>query len=109
MKRTFEVTTDIGWEEFRDRVLAWFEAVDVRLNYRINADTCAWLDLTCKSDLDIAKVCVGKKALVARTWVVSMEVKNVVSNDLFSTKEVLTLVAAPKTEGTRWEKRETDP
>lgn len=95
-KPAFEVTTETSWKDFKDQVFARLDAVDVHLNYWIIADSCAWLDLICEADLAVAMVCVEKKALVARTHVVTMEVKNVVSNGLFSTKKVLTWLQLQK-------------
>jgi hypothetical protein len=89
MKHTFEARTDMQWKEFKDNILARLDALDVRLNYRLNVDTRAWSDLTCKVDFTKAMVRVGDKALVARTREVSMEVKNVVSNRLSTTDQRL--------------------
>jgi len=95
-KRTYKARTDEEWKGFKAQVLARFDAVEVHLHYQINADTNTWLDLTCKSDFDATMHCVREKVLVAWTRVVSMEVKNVVSNDFFLTNGVLTLFQLQK-------------
>lgn len=96
---SFEVTTDMGWRTFKDKVYARIDAVDVRLNYRIYADCSAWLDLNCEADLTVAMACVQKKALVARTRVVTMEVKNAVSDGRFLTKKCAYLGCSSKNRG----------
>jgi hypothetical protein len=89
-KRTFTASTDMTWKEFRDRVFARLDVMDVRLNFRLNVEARAWCDLSCEADLTAAMTRVGDKALVARTREVSMDVKNVVSNGPSITKDVLT-------------------
>jgi hypothetical protein len=89
-KHTFEARSDMEWKEFKDRVVARLNAIDIRLNYRLNAaDSRAWSDLSCEADLTVAMTHLGAKALVARSRKVTMEVKNVVSNRLSMTDKGL--------------------
>ena len=89
-KRTFVAKTDMTWKDFKDRVVARLDEIEVRLTYRLNVDARAWLDLSCEADLTFALTRVAAKALVACKRAVSMDVKNEVSNVLFMTNDVLT-------------------
>jgi len=89
-RHMFTARTDMTWKDFRDRVVARLDAMDVRLVYRLNVDTRAWLDLSCEADMTKALTQVGGKALVARTREVSMGIKNMVSNGPSMTNDVLT-------------------
>ncbi|KAF8273750.1 hypothetical protein EI94DRAFT_1696662 [Lactarius quietus] len=71
-------TTDMSWKEFKRRVVAWLDVIDVHMNYQIISDTHTWMELACEADYEAAMLCVGEKALVARTQKVGMEIKNVV-------------------------------
>ena len=106
-KRTFTARTDTSWGDFKDRVVAQLDAVDVRLVFRLNVDSRAWSDLSCEADLTTALTRVSEKALVARTREVSMEVKNVVSVLPSVTNDVLIffLVATADSKGA-WRSRE---
>jgi hypothetical protein len=106
-KRTFEARSDMVWKDFRDRIVARLDAMEVRLNFRLNVDGRAWSDLSCEADFVGAMTCVGDKCLVRRTREVVMEVKNVVSNRLSMTNKVLTLfVVAADTTKAACNKRE---
>ena len=100
MKRPpFEASTDMAWKTFKDKVYARIDAVDVCLNYRIYANCSTWLDLNCEADLTVRMACVKKKALVARTRVVTMEIKNAVSDGRFLTKKCLPCLQLQKLRG----------
>lgn len=79
-KCPFTARTDMTWVDFKNGVIARLDAQDIRLNYRIWGDARAWLSLVCEVDLTAAVTHIGEKALSARTWAVSMEIKNAVSN-----------------------------
>lgn len=96
-KRTFEARSDMVWKDFKDRIVARLDAMEVRLNFRLNVDTRAWSELSCEADFTDAMTRVGDKCLVARTREVFMEVKNVVSHRLSITNEVLTFLLWPQT------------
>ncbi|KAF8267315.1 hypothetical protein EI94DRAFT_1801798 [Lactarius quietus] len=70
--------TDMQWGEFKDHVVMRFDEVDVCLNCRLNVDTQAWSDLSCKADFTDAMVRVADRAAVGRTRDVCLEVKNVI-------------------------------
>ena len=89
-RRTFIAKTDMTWKDFRDRVVARLDEMGVHLSYRLNVDARAWLDLSCAADLTTALTCVAAKALVARKWPISMDIKNEVSNQPFMNNDVLT-------------------
>ncbi|KAF8263389.1 hypothetical protein EI94DRAFT_1704031 [Lactarius quietus] len=80
--RKMVATTDMSWKEFKGRVVARLDAIDVRLNYRIISDTRAWMELACEADYEAAMLRVGEKALVAWTQKVGMEIKNVVETQM---------------------------
>ena len=109
IKRTFEARSDMAWKEFKDRIVVRLDAMEVRLNFRLNVDARAWSDLSCEADFKDAMTTLGDKCLVRRTREVVMEVKNVVSNRLSMTNKVLTLfvVAADTTKAARKRERET--
>ena len=78
-KRSFEARSDMTWKDFKDRIVARLDLMEVRLNFRLNVDTRAWSDLSCEADFVDAMIRVAGKCLVARTREVTMEVKNMVS------------------------------
>ena len=79
VKRNFEARSDMAWKDFNDCIVAQLESMEVHLNYHLNMDMRAWLDLSCKADFVDVMKSVAEKCLVARIWKVVMEVKNLVS------------------------------
>ena len=90
-KRTFEARSDMSWKDFKDRVVARLDAMDVRLNFRLNVDSRAWSNLSCEADFVDVMASVGDKCPMRRTRELVMEVKNMVSNWLSMNDKVLTL------------------
>ena len=91
VKRTFEVRSNMSWKDFKDRIIARLDAMDVRLNFHLNVDSRAWSNLSCEADFVDAMASVGDKCPMRRTRELVMEVKNMVSNWLSMNNEVLTL------------------
>jgi hypothetical protein len=79
-KRKMMSTTSMEWKEFKKRVFARLDSMDVKLLYRICSDGPAWSELACEADFTAAMVRAADKALVARTRVVTIDIKNKVSN-----------------------------
>ena len=82
------------WKDFRDQVVAQLDKVGVHLSYQLNVDAHTWLDLSCVVDLMTTLTCVVAKALVAHKWVISMDIKNEVSDQPFMNNNVLTFSGA---------------
>lgn len=82
--RNFTSQTNMSWRDCRERVLACLDSSseEVRLQYWINSGPHGWMDLACEVDWKAAVDAVAEKAPAARTRAVSMEVKDVVSNEL---------------------------
>ena len=74
VKRNFEARSDMAWKDFNDRIIAQLESMEVHLNYCLNVDMRAWLDLSCEADFVDAMKSVAEKCLVAHTRKVAMEV-----------------------------------
>ena len=91
VKCTFEARSDMSWKEFKDCVVAHLDVMDIHLNFRLNIDSRAWSNLSCKADFVDAMASVGDKCPMWRTRELVMEVKNMVSNWLSMNNEVLTL------------------
>ena len=79
-KRTFEARSDTSWKDFKDRIHARLDAMDVRLNFRLNVDSRSWSNLSCEADFMEAMTSVRDKCPMRRTRELVMEVKNMVSN-----------------------------
>ena len=76
------------WRDFKDRIVARLNLMEVCLVFRLNVDTRAWSDLSCEADFVVAMTLVADKCLVARKRKVTLEVKNMVSktSDTWPTK-----------------------
>ena len=71
--------SDMVWRDFKDRIIRWLNLMEVCLVFRLNVDTRAWSDLSCKADFVVMMMLVADKCLVARKQKVTLEVKNMVS------------------------------
>lgn len=78
------------WQDFKDRIVARLDVMEVRLNFRLNVDVRAWSDLSCEADFVGAMTLVRDKCPLRRTRGVVMEVKNMVSDRLSMTNKALT-------------------
>lgn len=83
-KRGFRAETDLSWEDFQSRVLAYLDSAskEVQLVYKFAGDTCKASNL---SDVECFKgvmehLC--QRASNARTCAVGLEIKNAVSHFL---------------------------
>jgi hypothetical protein len=84
MKRSFCGETDMPWEDFKSRVVAYLDSTtgEVQLMYKFAGDTNRATHLNDAEAFSIAMDWLCHKASNARTRVVALEVKNAVSDYL---------------------------
>ncbi|KAF8259461.1 hypothetical protein EI94DRAFT_1707096 [Lactarius quietus] len=87
----FTTQTDVVWAEFFECAVVRFDTPgEPRLGYRISTKAHCWVELTCEADWKKATVLLSKRASVARTRVVAMEIRDMVSNGIWLGKKWLT-------------------
>jgi hypothetical protein len=83
MKRGFRGETDMPWEDFKSRVLAFLDSAadEVQLVYKFVGDNSRATQLNDAEAFSIAMDRLCHKAFNARTRVVALEVKNAAVSD----------------------------
>lgn len=96
VKQTFGAHTDMGWPEFAEKAHGHFDKVrdDMSLGYHISFETRTMSQLNCEFHWNTAMTRMRERVMSVRTRVVTMELKNMVSDALSRIEKVLTLRAA---------------
>jgi hypothetical protein len=95
MKQVFIANTGMSWSDFMKSAYERFNNApdDIRLGYRIRGDMRAMSHLSCEYDWGLALENIKERVNAARTRAVGVELRNVVSENLFELeKENLHLV-----------------